>query len=165
MGKRLAKDGVIGRFAVDFLVVRNDDGRWQSYAIELNLRKGGTTHPFLTLEYLTDGEYDANTGVFQTPRGTKKYYVASDHLESPLYRTFTPEEFFDITVRRGLYYDPCRQTGAVFHMLPTLSENGRVGVTAIADSQEAAEDLFARIRTVLDEEAELARQPVTLSAA
>jgi len=165
VGERLAKDGVIGRFAVDFVVVRGADERWQVYAIELNLRKGGTTHPFLTLEYLTDGEYDDITGVFQTPRGTKKYYVASDHLESPLYRTFTPEEFFDITVRRGLHYDQCRQTGAVFHMLPTLSENGRVGVTAIADSREAAEDLFARVRSVLNEEAERARDPITLSAA
>jgi hypothetical protein len=50
-------------------------------------------------------------------------------------------------------------------MLPTLSENGRVGVTAIADSREAAEDLFARVRSVLNEEAELARDPITLSAA
>ena len=32
---------------------------WTSYAIELNLRKGGTTHPFLTLQFLTDGRYDA----------------------------------------------------------------------------------------------------------
>ena len=33
-----------------------------SYAIELNLRKGGTTHPFLTLQFLTDGTYDPETG-------------------------------------------------------------------------------------------------------
>ena len=31
---------------------------WTPYAIELNLRKGGTTHPFLTLQFLTDGRYD-----------------------------------------------------------------------------------------------------------
>ena len=33
-------------------------GDWTPYAIELNLRKGGTTHPFLTLQFLTDGAYD-----------------------------------------------------------------------------------------------------------
>ena len=59
IGERLAREGVIGRFAVDFVVVQTVDGEWQPYAIEINLRKGGTTAPHLTLEYLTDGRYDA----------------------------------------------------------------------------------------------------------
>ena len=59
IGERLAKEGVLGRFAVDFVVVRDAAGEWSAYAIELNLRKGGTTHPFLTLQFLTDGGYDA----------------------------------------------------------------------------------------------------------
>ena len=54
VGERLAEEGVIGRFAIDFVAVRSGDG-WEPYAIELNLRKGGTTHPFLTLQFLTDG--------------------------------------------------------------------------------------------------------------
>ena len=49
---------MIGRFAIDFVSVRDAAGSWSSYAIELNLRKGGTTHPFLTLQFLTDGRYD-----------------------------------------------------------------------------------------------------------
>src|SRR5881396_460451 len=61
VGRRLAKEGVIGRFALDFVVVRSN-GKWEPYAIEINLRKGGTTHPFLTLQFLTDGTYDPNTG-------------------------------------------------------------------------------------------------------
>jgi len=165
VGRRLASEGVIGRFAVDFLVVRSNDGPWESFAIELNLRKGGTTHPFLTLEYLTDGQYDPRTGDFQIPHGGKRYYVSSDHLESPLYRTLSPDELLDISVRHGLHYDQARQTGAVFHMLPTLAENGRIGVTAIGDCPEAADRLFARVRSVLNGEAELSRLPVALSAA
>src|SRR5207249_5092 len=51
VGRRLAKEGVIGRFALDFVVVRGEDGKWEPYAIEINLRKGGTTHPFLTLQF------------------------------------------------------------------------------------------------------------------
>jgi len=46
VGKRLAKEGVIDRFALDFVVVRAKNGKWEPYAIEINLRKGGTTHPF-----------------------------------------------------------------------------------------------------------------------
>jgi hypothetical protein len=61
IGDRLAREGVLGRFAIDFVVVRSGDGSWTPYAIELNLRKGGTTHPFFTLQFLTDGRYDPAT--------------------------------------------------------------------------------------------------------
>src|SRR3989449_1713352 len=33
VGKRLAEEGVIGRFALDFVVVRSKDGKWDPYAI------------------------------------------------------------------------------------------------------------------------------------
>src|SRR5262249_37396117 len=59
IGRRLAKEGVLGRFALDFVVARDGGGPWKPYAIEINLRKGGTTHPFLTLQFLTDGAYDS----------------------------------------------------------------------------------------------------------
>lgn len=62
IGRHLASLGVLGRFAVDFVVVQDEDGAWTPYAIELNLRKGGTTHPFLTLQFLTDGTYDGERG-------------------------------------------------------------------------------------------------------
>ena len=70
IGRRLAQLGVLGRFAVDFVVVQDETGAWTAYAIELNLRKGGTTHPFLTLQFLTDGSYDGERGVFLTPPAT-----------------------------------------------------------------------------------------------
>jgi len=49
---------------LDLRLVRERDGTWAAYAIELNLRKGGTTHPFLTLQFLTDGAYDPATALF-----------------------------------------------------------------------------------------------------
>src|SRR5947207_9873037 len=53
VGELLREAGVIGRFAIDFVVTRvHDNAPWQTYAIEINLRKGGTTHPFLTLQFL-----------------------------------------------------------------------------------------------------------------
>src|SRR5260370_6390790 len=60
IGKRLAKEGVIGRFALYFVVVRSN-GTWAPYAIEINLRKGGTTHTFLTLQFITDRTYYPKT--------------------------------------------------------------------------------------------------------
>ncbi len=48
------KKGVIGRFGVDFISIKEKDG-WKHHAIEINLRKGGTTHPYLMLLGLTVG--------------------------------------------------------------------------------------------------------------
>jgi hypothetical protein len=152
VGKRLAKEGVIGRFALDFVVVRGKNGKWEPYAIEINLRKGGTTHPFLTLQFLTDGTYDPETGIFTAPNGQQKFFVASDHVESPRYRTLTPDDLFDIVVRHNLHFGQTRQTGVVFHMMSALGELGRTGMTAVGNSHADAKALYERAVAVLDEE-------------
>ena len=153
IGKRLAKEGVIGRFALDFVVVRSN-GKWEPYAIEINLRKGGTTHPFLTLQFLTDGTYDPQSAIFTAPGGQQKFFVASDHVESPLYRTLTPDDLFDIVVRHNLHFNQTRQTGVVFHMMSALGELGRTGLTAVGNSHEEARTTYARAVAVLDKEAQ-----------
>lgn len=154
VGNLLRNAGVIGRFALDFVVTRDSDsGPWETYAIEINLRKGGTTHPFLTLQFLTGGAYDPETATFTTKNGRKKFLVASDHLESPRYRGFTPDDLFDLVVRRGLHFGQMRQTGVVFHMLSALGSAGRLGVTAVGDSPEEARALFDQTEAALDEEA------------
>jgi hypothetical protein len=152
VGKRLAKEGVIGRFALDFVVVRSENRKWDPYAIEINLRKGGTTHPFLTLQFLTDGTYDPETGIFTAPNGQQKFFVASDHVESPRYRTLTPDDLFDIVVRHNLHFNQTRQTGVVFHMMSALGELGRTGLTAVGNSHDDAKATYDRAVAVLDEE-------------
>src|SRR5581483_2567238 len=152
IGERLVREGVLGRFAIDFVTVRRRDGSWEPYAIEINLRKGGTTHPFLTLQFLTDGVYDPEAAVFTAPSGRHKHFVASDHVENPAYRTLTPDDLFDIAVRRKLHFDHSRQTGVVFHMMTALAECGQVGLTAVGDSPEEANELYERAGEVLDEE-------------
>ena len=127
----------------------NSQGRWEPYAIELNLRKGGTTHPFLTLQFLTDGAYDSDAGAFRAPSGREKHLVATDHLESELLRGLTVEGLFDISVEHGLHFDLARQTGVVFHMMGSLTELGRVGMTAVGDDPEQAEATFQRAEQVL----------------
>lgn len=158
IGRRLAKEGVLGRFAIDFVAVRNERGSWDTYAIEINLRKGGTTHPFLTLQFLTDGQYDAATGVFLTPRGEPRCFVASDHIESPAYRVFTHADLFDVVARHGLHFDHARQTGVVLHMINGVGEQGALGLTAVGSTHEDAEALYHRTLAALDADAALAAQ-------
>jgi hypothetical protein len=153
IGRRLASEGARGRFAVDFVVVRGASGAWSAYAIELNLRKGGTTHPFLTLQFLTDGRYDPGTALFLTPRGQEKHLVATDHLEAGELRGLAPADLFDIVARHGLHFDQSRQAGIVFHMISSLSEHGQVGLTAVGDSPREAEQRYRHAERILLDEA------------
>jgi hypothetical protein len=153
VGRRLKQEGVLGRFAVDFVVVRNEQGSWEVYAIEINLRKGGTTHPFLTLQFLTDGTYDPEQGVFRTPRGEPKCFVATDHLESPAYRGLTHDHLFDLAVEHGLHFDQSRQKGVVFHMMNALQELGLVGLTAVGNTHDEADAFYKKAVTALDQRA------------
>ena len=162
IGERLAREGVLGRFAIDFVVVRSGDGSWTQYAIELNLRKGGTTHPFLTLQFLTDGRYDPAIALFLTPNSREKHLVATDHLESPMLRGLTIDDLFDIVARHGLHFDPARQQGVVFHMISCLTELGRVGLTAVGDTPASAKAMYDKAERILLEEAResLAERPL-----
>jgi PGM1 C-terminal domain len=149
--RALAEKGVCGRFAIDFLSVL-EGNEWRHYAIEINLRRGGTTHPYMMLEFLTDGCYDPTTGNFLTPAGHPRCYYASDNLESPLYRGLTPGDLIDIAAINRLHFDGACQKGVVFHLIGALSEFGKVGVLCIAPSHEEASGLYRRTTEVLDRE-------------
>jgi PGM1 C-terminal domain len=164
IGERLAREGVLGRFAVDFVVVRDQGGDWTPFAIEINLRKGGTTHPYLTLEFLTDGRYDPDTGTFRNPAGQPKFLVATDHLESENLKGFTQDDLFDAIVRRGLHFDQARQKGVVFHMMSALTELGRIGLTAVGDSPGEAEEIYREAEAALLDEGRAALSPEPLPA-
>ena len=156
IARRVAQEGALGRFAVDFVVVRGADGEWTAYAIELNLRRGGTTHPFLTLQFLTDGRYDPVTALFLTPAGHEKHLVATDHLESEDLKGLVPSDLFDIVARHRLHFDQSRQVGVVFHMMSCLTERGRVGLTAVGDTPAEADRRYRDASRILLEEARLA---------
>jgi hypothetical protein len=163
IGRHLAGLGVIGRFAVDFVTVQDETGTWTPYAIEVNLRKGGTTHPFLTLQFLTGGFYDSERGVYTTAEGISKHLVATDHLEDERLKALTVEDMFDVAVNNGLHYDGTRQTGVVFHMFSCLTEHGRVGLTAVGNTAEEAWQMYQHAQQVLLSEADLALEETALT--
>ena len=126
-------------------------------AIELNLRKGGTTHPYETLAHLTGGSYDPDRSQFATPTGQHKHYVATDHMEAEELRGLGRDGLLRLAHRGELRFDPMRRTGTVFHMLSSLDEVGATGFTAIADSADEADALYAQVRQTLINEG--ARRP------
>lgn len=149
----LAKEGVVGRFGIDFVSTRAND-EWTHHAIEINLRKGGTTHPYLTLQLLTDGGYDAEAGLFRSATGRVCYYVASDNLCNQAYAALTPDLVISATERAGLRFDSAAESGVVFHMLGALSEFGKLGAVCIAPTRVGAQMMLAEMLAMLEREAE-----------
>ncbi len=158
IGKSLAEKGAMERFGVDFVAVCQGD-RWDLQAIEINLRKGGTTHPFMTLKFLTNGVYDYASGLFFGTSKQDKYYLSSDNLQKPQYRGLIPEDLMEIVAKYRLNFDTGTKTGTVFHLMGALSEFGKLGLTCVGNSWQEAEEIYQRVESVLDEET----QPLVLT--
>ena len=153
VGEVLARRGVVSRFGIDFFVGRRPGrGEWDIFALEINLRVGGTTHPFLALQFLTGGRLDPETGAFQSPSGSSKFYRSTDNVKSESYVGLLPEDLIDITTVNHLHYSHGTETGVLFHMIGALSQFGRLGLTAIGNSAEQADAIFANALEVLDRE-------------
>jgi hypothetical protein len=151
VARAFKQKGVLGRFAIDFISVK-EAGGWKHYAIEVNLRKGGTTHPYLMLQFLTDGEYNDDKGVYYTANGQPRYYFASDNLRSEQYRGLTPHDLIDIAMIHNLHYDGSSQEGVMFHLIGALSQFGKLGVVCIGSTPERAEYFYNETVKVLNAE-------------
>jgi hypothetical protein len=158
VGEVLARHGVVSRFGVDFLAWQNARrGPWRLAGIEINLRMGGTTHPFLALRFLTGGQLDSNTGLFKSQSGRLKYYRATDNLRSARYQGMLPEDLFDLLAVNKLLYNERTESGVLFHMIGALSQFGKLGLTAIGNSADEADRLYDRVLEVLEVETRFGR--------
>lgn len=154
VGELLQRQNILGRFGVDFISVRQGD-QWKHYAIEINIRKGGTTHPYLMLQFLTDGSYDTTTGLYKTPSDQARFYYASDNLQKEIYQGLTPKDLIDIVVYHNLHFNSASQKGVMFHLIGALSEYGKLGIMCISDTPEKAKALYNEAINVLDAEANI----------
>jgi hypothetical protein len=153
IGAVLAKKGVVSRFGVDFLASRRQPGEpWDLQALEINLRLLGTTHPFLALSFLTGGHLDETTGHFLSLGERPKFYRATDNLRSERYRSLVPEDLIDIVTDYRLHYNHRTESGVLFHLIGAVSEFGKLGVTAIANTPAEADALYEHTLEVLDRE-------------
>jgi PGM1 C-terminal domain len=148
----------VSRFAVDFLVTRDDESApWKAWALEINLRMGGTTHPYLALQFLTGGQLEPSTGLFTSPRGSPKFYRATDNLHSETLRGLLPEDLIEIVTINSLHYSHNSESGVLFHLIGALSEYGKLGMTAIGNTREEVESIYDKTLRILGHEAGMGR--------
>jgi PGM1 C-terminal domain/ATP-grasp domain len=149
IAEQLAAEGVIGPFGIDFIVLQESHGN-RAFLSEINLRMGGTTHPFQTARLATGGKIDQDTGHLLVD-GKPKYYVASDNMKSERYVGLSPTELIDRVDRAGLSFDSSSKTGVIMHLFGAVPNYGKLGATCIADTREAAESLFEHVVAEIDE--------------
>jgi len=142
VGEVLAAEGVVGSFGIDFLVIGHD-----VYLSEINLRLGGTTHPFWMARLATGARYDLASGELRRPDGAARYYVATDNLKSAQLRGHSPADTISLVDRAGLAFETATGTGIALHLLGAVPVAGKLGATCIADSPAAADSMY---RTLLD---------------
>jgi len=147
----LAARGALGSFGIDFVVLPAG----KVLLSEINLRLGGTTHPFQMVRHVTGGHYVPETGELLVD-GEPRVYVGGDNVKSPRYVGLAPGVVIDAVARAGLAYDPGTRTGATLHLLGALATYGKLGLVCIARSHDEADRVHARVVAVLDALAEAA---------
>ena len=140
----LATKGVVGSFGIDFVVVPRRRAP-QVYLSEINLRLGGTTHPYVMARLATGGEYDPLSGELLVD-GAPRVYVSTDNLKSPAYAGLKPSEVVEALESSGLAFDRHSRTGVTLHLLGALKDHGKLGIVCISETSSGAEEL--ELRTV-----------------
>ena len=153
-GKAVAEEfaarGAVGRLAVDFAVACDETDRCRVFALEINLRNGGTTHPYAVLRNLVPGRYDVDAGQWVSSDGSPRSYCATDNMVDIAWLGLPPATVIEAVAAGGLQFDHTTGTGVVLHMLSGLAVDGRFGLTAIGRTPRHADELFDATREAVD---------------
>ena len=146
VGHYLADAGVVGPFAVDFSVLTSA-GTQHIYLSEINLRVGGTTHPFGMARMVTGARTNAATGL-HTDDGDR-VYVSSDNIKEPGLIGVAPEDVIARIDNAGLAFDPATRAGVTLHLLGAVEQYGKLGAVCIGRSHEEAEQMQSDVTRLL----------------
>jgi hypothetical protein len=144
VGRALAARGALGRLSVDFAAAQKESGSWDVFGLEINLRKGGTTHPYAALRHLAPGRYDIDSARWLLADGSTRCYESTDNLVDPAWHGRPAADVIGAVRNAGLGFDPVAKCGVVLHMLSCLEIDGRLGMTSFGTSPASAADLHAR---------------------
>ena len=170
IGQALAAYGARERFSVDFVCLPNgsslnnneDDNnaassphvekkkkKWEVYAIEINLRSGGTTHPFETARLISDGYLDPHDGLLKVTvanslesREEPRYYQASDNVIGARLVGKPLSEVCELLDSAGLGWNSQQKEGCLFYFTGALGSFGKLGMLSLASSPERATRQF-----------------------
>jgi hypothetical protein len=133
----LARKGALGNFAADFIFGQTPSGAHVLSAIEINLRQGGTTHPYRNALGLKEVSFDRESGLLVDGDGTPLYYVATDNGHSEAMKGYSTDEMLGLLSRFDLNT----------HLV--VPEQGKIGFQVFGPSPQAARDAFDEVTEYL----------------
>jgi PGM1 C-terminal domain/ATP-grasp domain len=142
----LVARGVVGAFGIDFFALA-DQGRTRVSLCEINLRLGGTTHPYWMARLATGASWDPAAGQLAVG-GRPLFYTATDNLKSARLVGSHPDEVISAVAGRGLALRPGGDTGVALHLLGAPPAHGKMGMTCVAGSAQQADELDREIRAL-----------------
>ena len=155
VGRRLAREGVIGRARRR---LRRRPGRWR-----LGVVRARDQPPLRRHDAPVHGALDAHGRRLRPARGrvpepARRPEALRRHRRPRLgtYAALTPDDLLDLVAERHLGWDAERETGIALHMVSALAVAGRVGLTAIGDTPPEARALYHELKQALDSVAERA---------
>ncbi len=150
VGDWMVKKGMVGHFSIDFVTVKSVESEIPKiFPIEINLRKGGTTHPFRIAYYLTKSKYNKRDGILYCGK-TPIYYMARDVIESEKYKVFSSAELIKTVDKSKISFNKNTKKGVLIYMPGMISEYGRFGALAVGHTKEEAESYFKRMIKAVD---------------
>lgn len=150
----MAKKGMIGHFGIDFIVVKNENSnKIKTYPIEINLRKGGTTHPFRIAYYLTRARYNNKEGLLKCGK-VPIHYLAMDLIESDKYCGSDPMKLVRLVRKSKISFNENTKKGALVYMPGLVQKYGKFGAICIGHSDEEAKILYNKMIKLINSKVE-----------
>ncbi|MEM7728792.1 MAG: peptide ligase PGM1-related protein, partial [Pseudomonadota bacterium] len=149
IGEVIASKGIQGLFSVDFIAFNDGvEGSWNLWALEINVRKGATTHPYGWTRFLTGANYDPESGEL-IAESSPVVYISSEYIYSEGLRSLSVKDILDKIGSSGLLYSRESKNGILVHMASCMQDHGKIGVTAIAREHQSAQNMLDRLRDIL----------------
>lgn len=137
VGQVLAKKGVLGFFGVDYVVSEE-----KIYAIEINIRQGGTTHPFQMTSKITNSHLCPETHVLRDVNQQPYCYRSFDNYTHPGLSEVTADILLTYMRAENLLFSQEKKSGVVFYLLNALDEYNKLGFVCIGHNQAEINELY-----------------------
>ncbi len=144
VGEKLKELKVFGVISIDFLISKNQDTKELDYhLIELNIRKGGTTHPFMLSNFAVRSGEHFEAGAPSSDFVDNYVYRSNDNFYPCRTRYSCQKEILEKATAEGILFSRNKKEGVIFHLLSSYEETGKVGYTILASNKDRVDQLEA----------------------
>ncbi|MAW07052.1 MAG: hypothetical protein CME61_02090 [Halobacteriovoraceae bacterium] len=146
VGEKLKDLKVFGVVSIDFLISKNQKTSELDYhLIELNIRKGGTTHPFMLSNFAIKSNEHFEAGPPSREFTDNYVYRSNDNFYPCRTRYSCQKDILEKATADGILFSRKKKEGVIFHLLSSYEETGKVGYTILASSKDRIDQLEALI--------------------